>query len=330
MPEPDPIGRVVQASDIAAIQDMTRRLRAEDYRYGGEGCLDVLLASLPAAHALLDLPAADAVTGSLRTAVADLHNLAGWMCFDTGLVTDAVEQFGEALRLARLAGDSALVANVHYRLGRLQLHHDAPGRACAEFQLGTETAQVSGSPLATAILCANLAWATARMGLRNESLAHLARAHEEFAHVDPATTPGWAHFFTANDLTAISGVIHTELARTVDPEFARSAVPMLSEAVAGYGPDMNRSKAFSLISLATSHLVVDEVEQGVVVGHHAVDLCQELTSVRTLDRLRSLRDQALRRRTRPGVDRLVDRIGRFQRAHNGHPSPTNGPYSPRP
>jgi tetratricopeptide (TPR) repeat protein len=306
-------------ANVLAIEDMTRRMRAQDHRSGGGTCADLLLASLPAAHALLDALATDVVAIRLRAAVADLHNLAGWVCFDIGLVTDAMAQFALALRLAKRAGDDALAADIHYRTGRVHLHHNAIGMARAQFQLGELAARAAGSPLAAAILDANQAWAQARLGVRDEALQLLTRAQEHFDRADPASTPAWAEFFTANDLSAISGVVYVELAQTVAPEYANLAVPLLSEAVAGYGEDMARSKAFSLISLATGHLVADDVEQGVVVGHQAVDLCQRLTSSRTSERLRSLRNEAVRRRSHPGAFELAKRIGTFQRARTGKP-----------
>lgn len=97
------------------------------------------------------------------------------------------------------------------------------------------------------------------------------------------------------------------------------AVPLLSGAVAGYDEDMARSKTFSLISLATSHLMTDEVEQGVLVGRQAIDRCQNLRSVRASERLRSLRNEAARRRSHPGAVELVERISTFQRARTGNP-----------
>ncbi|WP_158852737.1 hypothetical protein [Saccharothrix deserti] len=42
------------------------------------------VARLPMALALLSLPVTARIGDSLRTAVADLHNLADWACFDTG------------------------------------------------------------------------------------------------------------------------------------------------------------------------------------------------------------------------------------------------------
>jgi tetratricopeptide (TPR) repeat protein len=320
IPEPVPTPRLpagprwVGAADIDAVEGTTRRLRALDYRYGGGRCVDLVMASLPAARALLGVPATDAVATRLRTAVADLHNLAGWVCFDVGLYDDAVRQFGQALELARRGDDHALAANVHYRLGRVYLHHNAPGRALAEFDSGTAAAEASGSALATAILHANQSWAKARMGVRDEALTLITAAATEFARADVAAAPGWAAFFTSTDLLSITGVVHTELAATVDPRFADVAIVSLSTAGKSYGADMTRSKAFCLISLATAHLLAGEARQAAAAGHRAIDLCQGLASVRTVSRLRVLGKEAARRCADDDIRRLTGRIDAFRQA----------------
>ncbi|MEO6090421.1 MAG: hypothetical protein ABIQ18_45705, partial [Umezawaea sp.] len=170
--------RVIIA-DVMAVQDLTRRLRAVDYRYGGGRCHDVVMAALPAARALLDVPSTEQVRTGLLTAVADLHALAGWVSFDVGLLGDAQEQFAHALGLAGEVGDDELIAGVHYRLGRVYLHYNALSRASAEFELGELAAQRCGSALALAILCVNQAWARARMGMRDDTTALVRRADDE-------------------------------------------------------------------------------------------------------------------------------------------------------
>jgi hypothetical protein len=106
-------------------------------------------------------------------AVADLHNLGGWTSFDIGQVRGAQIYFGRALELAEQGHHDALVANIRYRMGRVHLHHDAPKKALREFQLGQVSAQACGSALAVAIVCANQAWAYAKMGLDDQALALL-------------------------------------------------------------------------------------------------------------------------------------------------------------
>ncbi|MBB5955904.1 hypothetical protein FHS29_002485 [Saccharothrix tamanrassetensis] len=304
------------AADVAELEAFTSGLRALDYRYGGGRSRAAAVARLPSAVALLDLPGAGEVVVPLHTAVADLHNLAGWASFDTGLDDAALRHFTTALRLAASVGNASLTANVYYRMGRVRLHGGATARALAEFQLGERAARTS-SALEVALLNANQAWALARLGAEHDAVALLARVGGTPAGDGPL--PGWVAFFTAADRAAITGVVRTELAQTVDPRHVALAVPALEEAVDGFGPDMARSRAFSLISLATCYLLDDQVDAGVALGEQVVTLCGQLVSTRTADRLRPLRNEAARRKAHPGARALVERIRAFQPARDGPP-----------
>ncbi|MEO6082421.1 MAG: hypothetical protein ABIQ18_04875, partial [Umezawaea sp.] len=143
------------------------------------------------------------------------------------------------------------------------------------------------------------------------------RADDEFARAAHTASPAWASFFTVTDLFGITGVVYTELALTVDPEYTRLAVPALSAAIDGFNQDMTRSKAFCLIALATCHLVLDELDDAVAVGKHAIELCQGLASARTTARLRSLRNEATRRSSDRRARELVKRIDAFEQTGPG-------------
>lgn len=66
--------------------------------------------------------------------MAVLRNLAGWVCFDAGLVNNAQNHFCHALVLAGLARADGLTANVCYRLGRVFLHHGQLDEALRYFE----------------------------------------------------------------------------------------------------------------------------------------------------------------------------------------------------
>lgn len=306
-------GRVVMA-DVESLVAFTAGLRALDHRYGGGRCREAAVSRLPSALALFDHPGASDLSGPLHAAVADLHNLAGWSCFDTGLTEAASRHFHTALTVALRGGHTSLTSNVHYRLGRLSLHHNDLGRAMAEFQLGERAAAAGGSALAAALIFANQAWAQARMGRSDDVAMSLARAREDFMRASDEPVPAWVAFFTATDFTAITGVVYTELARTADSRYAEFAAAVLSTAIDGYGPGMARSRAFSLISFAVCHLLDDQVDAAVELGNEAVDRCEVLTSTRTVERLRPLCDEAARRRSHPGARALVRRIHAFRPA----------------
>ncbi|XVS60930.1 tetratricopeptide repeat protein [Actinosynnema sp. CA-299493] len=302
----------VRFADVVELGELTRRLRARDYRHGGVGPRDEAVAALPVALAMLGVPVAERLVGPLHTAVADLHALAGWASFDIGLVDAARHCFRTALRVSAAVGNASLTSNVYYRLGRVRLHHDDPVGALAEFGLAEPHARASGSARAMALVKANQAWAKARLGEEDAVLALLAAAEGRFAASGGEAVPGWMAFFTATDLSSLVGVVYTELAQRVDPQYAGLAVPKLTAAAEGFGPDMARSRAFSLMSLATCHLLEDRVDLAAVVGHQALDLCSRLVSTRTVERLRPLRNEAERRRSHPTARDLAERIRTFR------------------
>ncbi|MEU4445671.1 tetratricopeptide repeat protein [Actinosynnema sp. NPDC050801] len=296
-------------SEVADLEAFTSRMRALDDRYGGASARAAAVDRLPAAVGLLDTSAPGPAKTRLYTAVADLHSVAGWASFDTGVSEAATEYFGTALRIASSIGDTSVTADVYCRMGRMSLHHNDPTRALEEFRLGGLAARTSGSPQTVALIRANTAWARARLGQEHSALALLADLDEALVHPSGDPAPGRP---ASNDLSSLTGIVYTELAQVADPRYARLAVLLLTAALNGHGTDMARSRAFSLISLAACHLLEDRVDAGVEIGSHAVDVCEQLASHRTVERLRPLRNEAQRRQSHHGARNLADRIRAFR------------------
>ncbi|MDQ3601059.1 MAG: ELYS family protein, partial [Actinomycetota bacterium] len=224
----------------------------------------------------------------------DLQNLAGWTTFDIGLLDASRNHFGTALELAKESGDHGLMSNVLYRMGRVYLHHDSADEALKIFQLGQIAAQDSGSELAVAVLCANEAWAYARMGKHELAVKLLGRARDELSRATLDEAPDWAKFFDQNDLSAMIGTVYTELSKT-DVKHTAIAIPALTTALAGYTEEMARSRAFNLSALATNLLRQGEVDHGVRVGREAFGMAITLKSARVVDRLEAVEIEAARR-----------------------------------
>ncbi len=298
--------------DVEQLEAQTRALRAVDYRSGGGMCREAVLVRIQQGNEMLGRRASEAVRKRLFAAVADLHNLAGWTSFDSGHVGAAYHHLDLALELAEQAGNGDLTANIHYRCGRIRLHHGATDEALAQFQLGQLAAQRSASRLAAAILCANQAWAYGKK--RNEELAVelLGRAEEEFADAEVTDPPDWARFFTRTDVAAMTGSVHTELALAAGGgRHAATAVDALTEAVGDYGPDMARSRTLCLMMLATNHLLAGDTDHGVAFGREAIESAETLHSVRTKDRVRPLKREADRRRDNRECRALAEYISAY-------------------
>ncbi len=271
---PPPHSARIGMNDVEQLEAQTRSLRSVDYQYGGGACRDAVVVRIYWAQQLLNAEATDPVRARLHSAVADLHNLAGWTSFDSGQVGAAYHHFDRAFEFAR--HDEDLTTNIVYRRGRVHLHHGAPSDALAYFQRGAL------SPLASSIMYANEAWAYARQGRANEALHALGKAQDAFARADHAHAPDWARFHDETDLMAMIGVVHAELGDT------RSAIPALTSAIEGFGPAMARSWTFCLIALASCHFMDGDADVGRTVGTQALGAAEGLRSERVWDRLRPM------------------------------------------
>ena len=313
----DQRGTRVGLTDVQRLEEATAAFRALDYRYGGGSCQAAVEARIPAAVALLSGTMRAKVFPRLCTAVADLCNLAGWTSFDDDRPAAALAAFGRALELAVEAGNEDLEANVRYRTGRLHLHYGAVDTALAEFAEGQEAARRAQSVIAQAILSANQAWAYAKKADASAALTCLQRAQSEFAAAEETTPGPWAAFFAPNDMAAMTGTVHAELAQMVDPRHGHDGIHALTEAIAGYGTDMTRSRLLTTIWLATVHALDGDLDIAARIGAEAIELVGVLSSPRTRQRLRSLSAAARRFPGNAHAEDIGDRIADLGQAGKG-------------
>ena len=292
--EVDPAPSNIGMTDVKQVEAATRAMRAVDYQFGGGACRDAVVAQLSWAQRLLGASGNEEVRQRLFRALADLQNLAGWTTFDMGLLDSSHSHFTTALEFAKQSGDSGLMSNIMYRIGRVCLHHGLANDALKWFQLGQIAAQDSGAELAVAVLCGNEAWAYAMMGDDVQAMKLLGRSRDELSKANLAEAPDWARFYNDTDMYAMIGTVHNELS-AFDPRHTAIAIPAFGQALARYDDSMARSQAFTLTMLATSHLRQGDVEHGVLVGRKALMLASGVKSKRVTDRLQPLQIEAARR-----------------------------------
>jgi transcriptional regulator with XRE-family HTH domain len=300
-----PLPHRVGSGDVDQIEAITSALRGLDYGQGGGTCREAVVAQARWVHQLLHADAPGDVRHRLVLASADLDNLAGWTSFDVGLYAAARGYFARALTQARRAGDASLIANVLYRAGRLHLHQGLTREALRFFQLGKIAAAESCCQVTVAMLSANEAWAYGILGDAAQARNALARAREEYARATGAVAP-WVRFFGPTDLEALAGMAQLELGAHDRSQLVH-ARQCLGSALAARGSDMARSRTFELTALAVAVLWGGDREEGLALGHEAVDLAERVRSVRVLDRLKPLRHAALEAGGAGGRD-LAERI----------------------
>ncbi|MCS7477292.1 tol-pal system YbgF family protein [Umezawaea endophytica] len=298
-------------AEVRHVESATKELRALDHRFGGGACREAVLAlSSWSERVLTHSSTTRAVRDRLGSAMADLHNLAAWTCFDSAEQDLARIHVDRASELAALVGNHDLAANVLYRSGRMHLHRDDFAEALTAFRLGEVSARRAESDLGVAILCVNQAWTHARMGDRDQALTRMGWARDAFEAADRDATPTWSAFFDETDLGAMTGIVYTELARTVDLAYTAFAIPPLTSAIATYSEGMTRSRALSQIALTVNHVLEHDFDHAAKVGLQAVDSSAKVTSTRTRDRMRPLRDAAARYEDEDARE-LVHRIDQF-------------------
>lgn len=309
-PAPTRIGM----TDVQQIQAATKALRDLDYRYGGGTCRDAVVAQLSWAQQLLEARATEQVRRQLYLALADMHSLAGWTSFDTGLLDPARGHFGKALEFAKQGGDDGLVANVLYRMGRVYLHYHEPNEALKLFQLGQIAAQESGSSLTVAVLCANEAWAYGMMNKPDQVVKMLGRTKDEFARANVEEAPDWVRFFNENDLHCMVGSAQDALAVYNPDKHAPIAVAETMKCNATYGSDYQRSHVFGLSMQATNHIRSGDLQEGIKVGRRALTLAEKVKSQRVADRLQPLQIEAAKHRMNSDARDFAEEVRRFRQA----------------
>jgi transcriptional regulator with XRE-family HTH domain len=161
---PTPLPSRLGVSDVAALKELTAQLRTEARTYGGGA--DVVTAVANRSRLLMSVPSSDPIKAELKSALADLHTLAGWCCVDSGLHEQARACFATAMDLAAGDGDGVQMAlalwhaGIHMRdagayndglkacqLGLIKLGEtpDSPETAEAAAWLNAEAARVQAA-----------------------------------------------------------------------------------------------------------------------------------------------------------------------------------------
>lgn len=297
LPNPDqapaPAPARITMTTVKQIEAATRAMRALDYQFGGGACYDAIFSQLRGAHSLIGASGEEEMVRRLFRALGDLHNLAGWISLDVGLLDASRNHFATALTFAKQSKDSSLLANIMYRIGLAYMHHRDANQALKWFQLGQIAACDSGSELDVSLLCGAEAWAYAMMGNDVEAMKLLGRSRDLLARANLDKAPDWAGCYNDIDMLAMIGTVHNELS-DYDLRHAPIAISALERATVRYDETKNRSQAFALTMLATAHLREGDVDRGVRIGRRALRTACSVMSQRVSDRMKPLEMEAAR------------------------------------
>ncbi|WP_328383662.1 tetratricopeptide repeat protein [Micromonospora zamorensis] len=302
--------------EVATVRAVTAFHRRLDAAAGGGRCLQSARGYVAWATQLLQVRCTEVVAADLHDALAELHNLVGWVAHDLDDHDMARRHLTQSLVLARRTDSLPLLANTLYRLGRVSLHQEQPAEALQLFGLGQLAAQQAACHASVAMLHANTAWAYALLGADRQVVDSLARARRELDQADLDTAPAWTHFaLTEADVHGMSAVVYSALAR--HPEHVRyvdRAAEHSHQAVRLRRPQDRRSFIFDTISVATASTLAGDLATAGEYGMKAVGLVADgMRSARVNDRLNALWELAAPQAARePALAVLGSRIAELQ------------------
>jgi transcriptional regulator with XRE-family HTH domain len=315
LPHAEPTGtRHIGAADVETIEQATTAFVRQDFAYGSGMARDPAVTHLRATLPLLGATMTPEVRPRMYLATARLATQAGWMSFDAKQHDAARRLWMIGLDIARAADHpqgSDLTVYLLYDMAIQAVHLQRPDEALGLIHLGHVAA--AGSHPISASTSGWLATIQARAYAAQGDAAgcdhSLGRAVEQFSTIDSASRPPWGALLGAAHLTAMQGAAHYELAlASSDPHAAGRAVPLLRDAVEGFGPDYARSRALYLPDLAGAHAIAGDTDTAVTVGHQAIDAVTALHSPRAYDRLRVLNTTLQPLHTSAGVAELRERL----------------------
>lgn len=274
-PGPTPLPSRVGISDTVRLRALTEQLRSLDRTYGGYAAT---LSSTAEWHMrLLPVPRDDAVTSPLGSILAELHTVAGWACYDSGLHRHAEHHFNRAVELAARVADGYRVADALRHAACMTTLRGYPNDALKLVQLAQyRLVGVRDEPRAPALA----AWLRAESARALAHMDHTEMARSELA----AARDGWEppDAFERADMDLATALVEFDLGRVdVAERFATSSVQTWET-----GTD-RRDGIVADITLARVHVAMEE-PRGLPLAQKAIDGVAKFDSARSRDRLKPL------------------------------------------
>lgn len=265
---PTPLPSRLGASDVAALKQLTARLRTVVRTHGGGA--DVVTAVANRSRPLMSVPAREPVKAELGSALADLHTLAGWCCVDSGLHDQARACFATAMDLAAAVGDGVQMASAFWHAGIHMRDAGAYNDGLKACQLGLiklgESPDSPGAAEATSWLNTESARVLAVMGQKQAADRSLKIAQEW----QPATP------YDIADMECITSYVYLKLGNLgTAQKFAASSVCKWATEGAS-----RREGVLADIALATIHAQTGQSDAA-ILAHRAIAGVAPLRSLRT-------------------------------------------------
>ena len=290
-------GRRIGLAEVEILTEQVTQLRQLDFRYGAGRVREQVVVLLHReANQLLHCTYSEKTGKALLTAVAQATKLAGFTAADVGRPALAQRYYIQGLDLAMAAGDRPYAAYVLADMSRLtvqigqnafteddRLRNGRHGVALA--RAGLAVAQGRTSPGQMAELHALEARGLALYGDAREARRAMLDAQRSYEAVRPEQEPPWLGFYTEAAFAADLARCLSDLGET------EQAITLSSRVLRDYEPWRVRARCFAQTDLTGTHLGGRDFEQAAALGRDALRTAAQVSSARTLERLRTLQRQ---------------------------------------
>ncbi|MGV9318856.1 sporulation protein [Streptomyces sp. NPDC003660] len=270
----------VGQEDLAELWQAAEEAQRWDSKYGGGNWRSSSVTRCLARRAapLLHGSYSDEIGRGLFSVTAELARVAGWSAVDTGHHDIAQRHFVQALRMAKAGGAVDIGCHVMANMALQTLLRGYPDEAIDMVQGAYDRSRgrAGHRVLGFAKLIEARAHAKARDArAAAAALAVSERCLEQAEH--DADEPAWIRYFTHARLSADAVEVHRDLRNPA------AAWRWNTQATAMSPDDFARSVGLRLTVLATTHLQESALDQGLAVGHRAVDILGRVASARARD-----------------------------------------------
>jgi transcriptional regulator with XRE-family HTH domain len=289
-------GLTVGVAHIESIKEITNTFRKLDNRFGGGHARASIVRFLAndVAPLVKDGRYGPETGAALLSAAAEAMQLAGWMSYDAGGHGVGQRYMTQALRLALAADDSALGAEILAGLSHQASYLRDSSTAVDLARASQQTARRRGLDALVAEAAVMEAHGHACGGDEAACARALSIAEVTLDKADRSGDPQWIGYFDEAYLSAKFGHCFKELGQAKTAQrFARRSLNMNNSYM--------RGRAFNLALLATAHAQAGEVEAACAVGTEALTLVNDMSSVRAIGYIRSLRRELTPFATSPAV-----------------------------